>query len=353
MKRFFVGFGLLLAVPLWGIPTYARRYNRSCIECHVGYPKLRYRAENLKYNNYMPRNYNPRMKTVAFRKDNRIYLPMDPPISFRFLTFLGFVSRGGKMENYGELGGSVLLSYNLSSVSSFYVSLHRFTGTLRSPYDTIDLFGDAFLNLSLPVKSRLVVGKYDLSEFFFKRSTRLTYADFYAYPRGKLTGTGVALSLTPYFQAGILDVEGMRTFLRAGANTKYFGFGISAVPVDGAQRYSLELRTRFAFLDLFAITVLGINQKLGKFELKDTTAFITGSYGLDLTFGRFFTSLLYNYVGSADKAYMPPDHLSLLTWSLGFYPVSNLRVLLESGFNFARKFPADGTYTGLVLDWSF
>ncbi len=344
---------MLFAVPLWGIPTYARRYNKSCIECHVGYPKLTYRAERFKYNNYLPQNYNPRMKTVAFRKDQRIYLPMEPPVSFRFRAFVGLLSQNGKMGTYGEVGGNLFASYNLSSLSSFYVAADYFTGALRSPYSVSSLLRDAFLSFSLPAASKVIVGKYDLSEFFIKRSTRLTYANFVAYDRGDLMGTGVALSLTPYFQAGVFDFNGGRAFIRAGANTKYFGFGVMAVPVDGAQRYSLEIRTRFAFLDLFAITVLGANQKLGKFDLKDTTTFITGTYGLDLTFGRIFTSLLYNYVGGLDRSTMPVDHLSLLTWALGFYPVSNLRVMLESGYNFAASFPADNTYTGFVIDWSF
>ena len=353
MKRFVLGIALLVSTPLWGIPTYARRYNKSCVECHVGYPKLHYGSEKFKYNNYMPPNYNPRMKTVAFRKDQNVYLPMESPVSFRFQTFLGLLSRNGEFTSYGEIGGNLLLSYNTSSISSFYVALEYFTGNLRSPYSVNALFRDAFFNVSLPAGSRLIAGRFDLSEFFVKRSTRLTYHDLVAYTRGDLIGTGLALSLTPYLQAGVLDVEGMRTFLRAGANTKYFGFGVSALPVDGAQRYVFEMRTRFAFFDFFTVTVLGLNQKLGKFELKDTTAFITGSYGLDLTFGRFFTSLLYNYIGNVDKMYMPPDHTGILTWAVGFYPVSNVRVLLESGFNFARKFPGDGSYTGVVLDWSF
>ena len=344
---------MFFALPLWGIPTYARRYNKSCVECHVGYPKITYRAEKFRYNNYMPENYNPRMKTVAFRRDRNIYLPMEPPVSFRFQTFLGLLVQNGKMGTYGEVGGNLLLSYNLSSISSFYVAMEYFTGTLRSPYSVSSLFRDVFLSFSLPAASRMLVGKYDLSEFFVKRSTRLTYADLLAYSRGDLTGTGVALSLTPYFQAGVLDIKDNRPFIRAGASTEHFGFGVMAVPVDGAQRYAVELRARFSFLDLFAITVLGVNQNLGKFELKDTTAFITGSYGLDLTFGRLFTSLLYNYVGGMDRTTMPRDHTSLLTWALGFYPVSNVRVMFESGYNFATAFPADGTYAGFVVDWSF
>ncbi len=353
MRRILTFVGLFFSLPLWGIPSYARRYNKSCIECHVGYPKLTYRAERFKYNNYMPQNYNPRMKTVAFRKDQNIYLPMEPPVSFRFQAFVGLLSQGGRMSTYGEVGGNLFVSYNLSSVSSFYVAMEHFSGGMRSPYAASSILRDAFLSFSLPAASKVVVGKYDLSEFFVKRSTRLTYADLVAYSRGDLVGTGVALSITPYFQAGMFDFNGGRTFIRAGANTKYFGFGVMAVPVDGAQRYSVDLRTRFAFLDLFAVTVLGVNQKLGKFELKDTTTFITGSYGLDLTFGRIFTSLLYNYVGGVDRTTMPADHLSLLTWALGFYPVSNVRIMLESGYNFAASFPARNTYTGLVVDWSF
>jgi len=353
MKRLVLGIGLIVSAPLWGIPTYARRYNKSCVECHVGYPKLHYGSETFKYNNYMPPNYNPRMKTVAFRKDQNVYLPMESPVSFRFQTFLGLLSRSGAFRPYGETGGNLLLSYNTSSISSFYVAFEYFTGNLHSPYGINALLRDVFFAVFLPVSSRLIVGRFDLSEFFVKRSTRLTYYDLVAYTRGDLVGTGLALSLTPYLQAGVLDVNSMRTFLRAGANTKYFGFGISALPVDEAQRYVFEMRTRFAFFELFTVTVLGLDQKLGKFELKDTTAFITGSYGMDLTFGRFFTSLLYNYVGNVDKAYMPVDHTGILTWAVGFYPVSNVRVLVESGFNFARKFPGDGSYTGVVLDWSF
>jgi len=322
MKRLVLGIGLIVSAPLWGIPTYARRYNKSCVECHVGYPKLHYGSETFKYNNYMPPNYNPRMKTVAFRKDQNVYLPMESPVSFRFQTFLGLLSRSGAFRPYGETGGNLLLSYNTSSISSFYVAFEYFTGNLHSPYFTGNLHSpyginallrDVFFAVFLPVSSRLIVGRFDLSEFFVKRSTRLTYYDLVAYTRGDLVGTGLALSLTPYLQAGVLDVNSMRTFLRAGANTKYFGFGISALPVDEAQRYVFEMRTRFAFFELFTVTVLGLDQKLGKFELKDTTAFITGSYGMDLTFGRFFTSLLYNYVGNVD----------------------------------------DGSYTGVVLDWSF
>jgi len=333
---------LVVAAPLWGIPTYARRFSKSCIECHVGYPKLNYEAENFRYDSYIPQNYNPRMKTFPFRKDERIYLPMNAPISFRFKAFMGLLADSSKLSPKGDVGGAVFLSWNLSSISSFYVA---------AEYG--DMLRNAFLSVKLPFRSRLLVGRYDLSEFFVKRTTRLTYYDLVPYTRANLYGTGVALSFTPYFQIGMYDVSGARTFIRAGANTKYFGFGIMAVPVDGAQRYALDLRVRFAFFDLFTTTVVGLNQKLGNFNLNDSTAFITGDYGLDLTFGRFYTSLLYNYVGALQSENLPSDHLSMLTWALGFYPVSNAKVSLELGYNFAARFPADGTYGGLVIDWSF
>ncbi|NPB04419.1 MAG: hypothetical protein GXO39_08425 [Thermotogae bacterium] len=335
--------GLMLATPLLGIPTYARRFNKSCVECHITYPKLHYESEKFKYNNYLPQNYNPRMKTIPFRKDNRLYLPADAPISFRVRSFMGWLANSGNLNPHTALDAGVFLSFNLSSISAFYIALTAPGISMR----------DAFLTLKLPFSSRLLIGRYDLSEFFFKRSLRLTYADLIPYTRANLKGDGFALSLTPYFQVGMLSFDSAKAFLRAGANTKHFTFGVWGIPADNFQRYGLDLRVRFAFFDLFTTTVLALNQKLGEFQLEDSTAYITGYAGVDLTFGHFYTSFLYNYIGSLKKEYMPSDHLSLLSWAVGFYPVSNVKVALEMGYNFAASFPADGTYGGIVLDWSF
>ncbi len=332
--------------PLYGIPYYAKRYLKNCSECHTGYAKSSYRAERFKSNLYMPENYNPKMKTVAFRRGGEIYLPQDLPVSFRVRAFLGMLAREGEFRSYGDVGVNLYSSFNLSSVSSFFFSLG---GSLSD--SALNVFRDVLLYLKMPANSRFGMGKFSLSEFFIKRNAVLTYRGLRAYELAELEGIGAFLSLTPFLQFGLLDARNGRPFLRTGANTEHFSFALVAVPVDGFQRFGCEVRTRFGGFDLFAVSFLALDQKLGRFDLEDSTASVIGSYGLDLTFGRYYASLLYNYRGAFKG--VPENHTSLLTLSLGFFPVENLKVSLEGGYEFAVAFPKRGTYVGIATDWAF
>lgn len=333
---------LFLSQPLYAIPFFARKYNKSCTECHAGYPKLNFVGELIKRNLYLPENYNPRMQTMELMGDKKVYLQRELPISGRVGIFLGMLSDSSELKPNASTNATIYASTNLSGNSAFFVALNP--SGIR----------DAFINIRLPLESRIFFGKFDFSELFIKRYDRITHQDFLVYDFAGLKGTGGYVSLTRFIQVGLLDVDSLKAFIRAGADTKNFSLGLFAIPKDSAQRYGSDIRLRFGPLDMFSTLIFCFNQNLGSFEMKDTTFFIAGHAGLDvvISYG-FFITILYNYIGNFDKNYQTRYHTNMITFAFGHHPLRNLRTSVEIGYNMATRFPAYGTYGGLVLDWSF
>ncbi len=333
---------MLVSQPLYAIPFFARKYNKSCTECHAGYPKLNFAGELIKRNLYLPENYNPRMQTMELMGDKKIYLQRDLPISGRIKVFLGALSDSSGLKPSASANATIYASTNLSGNSAFFAALNP--SGIR----------DAFINIRLPFESRILLGKFDFSELFIKRYDRITYQDFLVYDFAGLKGTGGYISFTRFIQSGFLDLDSVKVFLRAGADTKNFSFGVFAVPKDSAQRYGSDIRFRFGPLDMFSTLIFCFNQNLGSFEMKDTTFFISGHAGVDvvISYG-FFISILYNYIGTFYKEYQTRYHTNMITLAFGHYPLRNLKASVEIGYNMAARFPAYGTYGGVVLDWSF
>jgi len=352
MKRFFTL--LVFCNFLYAIPFFSRKYNLSCVECHISYPKLSYFGEIVRENLYLPPNTNPRIQTLDAKGDRKAYIQRDIPLSGRFRTLMGLISSEGKFKGYTSSYVTIYSSTNLSGNSSFFLSVEAWKDSLLVRYAT--------LNVNLPLGSNLKFGKTDLSEFFFRRSQRMAYWDILPYDFAELYGTGMSLRLSQYMWFGILDIERNRFFARAGYNSKFISFGIYTVPYGEfkaetsyvlGHRHGFDLRFRFGPFDLITSAILGFNQKLGEFKF-DEPSFIAGYSSLDLTFGyNFFVSVLYNYIGSRYDEYQRKYHMSLITFTLGHHPLRNLKVGFEVGYNTAKKYPSEGTYGGLTLDWAF
>lgn len=352
MKRFFVL--LSFANFLYALPFLSRKFNLSCVECHIAYSKPSYFGEIVRENLYLPPNTNPRLQTLDARGDKKAYIQRELPISGRFRTIMGLVSSEGKFRGNTSSYLTLYSSTNLSGNSSFFLSLEVGKDSILLRYAT--------LSVKLPISSSLTFGKTDMSEFFLRRSWRITYQDFLPYDFAGLYGMGASLRLSPYMWFGVLDVEKGKFFARAGYNSRFVSFGVFTVPYGEfymgdsyvlGHRHGLDFRVRFGPFDLTTSTILGFDQKLGEFSF-DKPSFIAGYSSLDLTFGyNFFFSILYNYIGSKYEEYQRRYHKSLITFTFGHYPLRNLKVGFEFGYNTAKRYPSEGSYGGLVLDWAF
>ncbi len=352
MKRFFVL--LMMGDLLHALPFLSRKYNLSCVECHVAYSKPSYFGEIVKENLYLPPNTNPRIQTLDARGDKKAYIQRDVPISGRFRTLMGLVVSDEKFRGHTSTNFTVYSSSNLSGNSSFFLSLETSKDSILLRYAT--------LYIKLPLNSTLTFGKTDLSEFFIRRSQRIAYQDIFIYDFAGLFGTGANLRLSHYIWFGILDIERGRFFARAGYNSKFLSFGVFTVPYGEfkmdtsyvlGHRHGSDLRFRFGPFDMITSAIFGFDQKLGEFSF-DKPSFIAGYFCLDLTFNyNFFLSILYNYVGSMYKDYQDKYHKSLVTFTFGHYPLRNLKVAFEFGYNTVKRYPSEGTYGGLTLDWAF
>ncbi len=336
---------ILFAQWLYAIPFFSRKFNISCTECHAGYPKLTYEGEKLKENLYLPQNFNPRLQTMDLKGDRKIYLQRDIPISGRIRTLMGLVAMEKKFYGHTSTYATVYASSNMSSNSSFFVAVEGGKDTFY--------IREAFFRINLPLNSSAFIGKTDLSEFFFKRYNRITYEDYSVYDFAGLNGTGITLRFSPYIWLGFIDVERGIWFGRAGLNSKYFSFGVFGIPKNNAQRYGSDIRFRFGPFDFITSVVFGFDQELGSFE-RNENSFVAGYSALDMVFGyNFFISLLYNYIGSFHEPHNKDFHKSIITLAFGHYPLRNLRAGIEVGYNTAAKYPANGTYGGITLDWAF
>jgi hypothetical protein len=103
MKRFFVFFFLFFANFLYALPFLSRKFNLSCVECHIAYSKPSYFGEIVRENLYLPPNTNPRIQTLDAKGDKKAYIQRELPVSGRFRTIMGLVSSEGKFREIPPL----------------------------------------------------------------------------------------------------------------------------------------------------------------------------------------------------------------------------------------------------------
>ena len=346
-------------------PGFARRYNVSCVMCHVAFPKLNDFGREFAGNGYQFPGEDPRGKTVE-TGDPLLQLPTSPNFAIRVDGFARWRNDGPVKNDFESPLTLKLFStgYLAKNLTYYFYFLAAEGGEVVGPEDAF-----LFVNDMTGRDWDLVVGQFQVMDTFYPREQRLTFQDISIYTTNVVqTASGGALGgfeLT-YDRGALTTWAAGPAFVMVGVAN---GNGLGRLNDDRFDTNSYKNQMARAAVDLpwGSIGVFGYHGKDEDLTVRQTNRFYR--YGPDLAaplgtradlranwlFGRHYhptftpgeaevdhhggfveldfhlgdrwaTVLLYNQVSSND---LPALDQQTLTANVTYYRLRNLKFLAE------------------------
>ncbi|MBI4383888.1 MAG: hypothetical protein HY579_07620 [Nitrospinae bacterium] len=160
------------------IPAFARRYNLSCVVCHVGFPKLNGFGEQFAANGYQLPDEDMAAHGAKVGDEKLLLLP-SLPLAVRAESF--FRARADT-RTHTDLEAPSLIKIISGAplkkdIAYYFTFLAAENGDIAGVEDAFLYFNNIYKNADLDVR----VGQFQLMDIVFPREHRLTFQDFTYY----------------------------------------------------------------------------------------------------------------------------------------------------------------------------
>ncbi|MGD8941288.1 MAG: hypothetical protein PVJ72_18055 [Gammaproteobacteria bacterium] len=395
-------FGLLMSllpVDAGAVPVFARKYNLTCITCHVAFPKLNAFGQQFMASNYRLDNWKDATVDTG---DDQLALPDQVPLAIRAQAFFQGrsaeavdIATGEKTQADTDFQAPYLIKLISSAPLSDHITYYFYGIFAEKGGNGETVIEDAWFSHDDVFGSgvSLMLGQFQVSDLMFPRETRLTFQDYMVYRLAGITyergavfgrdfgpldlnigvvnGNGIDENVTinsPGYQRPdhLFDNNNSKAvFARLGGDIgpvtaglfAYSGKQKNATGEAGTSNGDRDTDKRVAGLDLsgqFGPTLYWYGQYLWNqwdgFIDANTKYQWTGLFaGLDWVPGnKWAYSFLYNYADggdfdNTDTVYEGVD-VNSLTVNTSYYFMRNVKGVVEANFDLQDKETQSGMY---------
>lgn len=169
-----------IAQQAWAIPSFARKYRVSCMQCHSPVPRLNAFGEAFAANGFEFAVGEPPRDTVG-TSDALLRLQNDLPLAIRFDSYIRAQNKPAGGQNSIDLQTPWVIKLLSGGQVADKVSYYLYF--LLSERGEVGGLEDAYVQFTDVAETgvSLIVGQFQVSDPLFKRELRLEYEDYQPY----------------------------------------------------------------------------------------------------------------------------------------------------------------------------